>query len=110
MVDAAIPAIANGEVLIQTLYLALEPAMKVLDGKSCRLCVTTGKLVMLCAAMVPGRVIESRNDRLPTGTIVGGSLGWQEYVVTDGKSLPVNVLPNDIDTPGGNGGFWALPA
>ena len=28
MVEAEIPAIANGEALIQTLYLALEPAMK----------------------------------------------------------------------------------
>ncbi len=102
MVDAEIPAIANGEVLIQTLYLALEPAMKGwMENRADY--VSPLEIGDVMRGYGTGRVIECRNDRLPTGTIVGGSLGWQEYVVTDGKSLPVNVLPNDIDTPAAMG-------
>ena len=34
---------------------------------------------------------------LPVGALVAGSLGMQDYSVTDGKSLPVRVYPADTD-------------
>ena len=101
-VETTIPEPGEGEVLLETRYLAVDPAMKGwMENRADY--VSPLEIGDVMRGYGTGRVIESRNDRLPTGTIVGGSLGWQEYVVTDGKSLPVNVLPNDIDTPAAMG-------
>lgn len=101
-VDADMPDIGEGEALIQTLYLALEPAMKGwMENRADYVAPLAIGDVM--RGYGTGRVIESRNDRLPIGTIVAGSLGWQEYAVTDGKSLPVQALPDDIDIPAAMG-------
>lgn len=40
-----------------------------------------------------GEVVESRNERFPTGRIVVGDFGWQLYATSDGRG--VRKVPND---------------
>lgn len=50
-----------------------------------------------------GEVIESNNADFPVGCRVSGSFGWQEYIVSDGKSVALQKVPDDIDLPAAMG-------
>jgi NADPH-dependent curcumin reductase CurA len=43
-----------------------------------------------------GRVIESNHQDFPEGTVVSGGFGWQEYAVSDGKSIPLQSVPSGV--------------
>ena len=76
----------EGQVLLQTLYLSLDPYMRgrMNSGES------YAKPVELGQVMVGGtvsRVVKSRNDRYAEGDLVTAFSGWQEYALSDGGDL-----------------------
>ena len=75
-----------GEVLIKSLYISLDPAMRgwMNEGRSYIEPVQIGA-VMRAGAV--GRVIASQNPGFAIGDHVTGMLGVQEYAVSDGKGL-----------------------
>jgi NADPH-dependent curcumin reductase len=82
----AVPELKAGEVLLQTLYLSLDPYMRgrMSDAPSYAPPVEIG------AVMVGGtvcRVAESRNPEYASGDLVLAYTGWQEYAVSDGAGL-----------------------
>jgi len=86
LVEEAIPIAAEGEILLRTLYLSLDPYMRgrMNDGPS------YAPPVALGSVMVGGtvsEVITSRNPRFRQGELVVGYTGWQEYALSDGKGL-----------------------
>jgi len=86
LVESPIPNPARGEVLVQALYLSVDPYVRGrLTG------VTTyargldlGEVIV---GGVVGRVLDSSDPRYGTDDIVEGMLGWQEYAVAPAKSL-----------------------
>lgn len=88
--DGPMPAVSDGEVLVKTLYLSLDPAMRgwLEDRRSYVPPVQLGETMR---AMGIGQVIESRSPDFKVGDLVQGGLGWQEYVSLAGKLL--RVLP-----------------
>lgn len=77
----------QGQVLLQTLYLSLDPYMRQLMNE---IGPVYAPSVPLGAAMVGGtvnRVVASRNTRFQVGELVLGNAGWQEYVLSDGQDL-----------------------
>lgn len=102
LVEAAVPEVGADEVLLQTLYLALEPAMKGwMENRADYVAPLAIGDVM--RGYGTARVVESNNEKYPVGSIVSGSLGWQEYLVTDGKSVPLQLLPEGVDIPASMG-------
>jgi NADPH-dependent curcumin reductase CurA len=94
-VESEIPSPGEGEALVQTLYLALEPAMKGwMENRSDYVAPMAIGDVM--RGNGTGRVIESNNPDLPVGTVVAGSWGWQEYATVGGKDRPVQALPEGM--------------
>lgn len=87
LVSEPVPTPADGELLLRTLYLSLDPYMRnVMDevgpGYAPR--------VELGATMVGAtvsRVVASRNRDFREGDLVLASAGWQEYAVSDGSGL-----------------------
>ncbi len=85
-VESAMPHAGRGEVLVQTLYLSVDPYVRGrLTG------VTTyargldlGEVIV---GGVVGRVLETNDPRCNAGDIVEGMLGWQEYAAAPAKSL-----------------------
>lgn len=77
---------ADQEVLVKTLYLSLDPAMRgwMNEGKSYIAPVQLGE-VMRAGGV--GKVLESRHPRFNPGDYVSGTLGVQEYATLDGKGL-----------------------
>src|SRR4029077_13304105 len=77
---------SDGEVLVRILYLSLDPAMRgwMNDRKSYIAPVGIGEVMRAGAG---GRVIKSKNPRFGVGDHVVGTLGVQEYAVSNGRGL-----------------------
>ncbi|WP_176926716.1 NADP-dependent oxidoreductase [Actinokineospora alba] len=82
----------DGEVLVRTLSLSLDPAMRgwMNDARSYIPPVGIGE-VMRAAGV--GRVVASGDERFAEGAYVSGAVGVQEYAVLRGDDL----LPVDLD-------------
>jgi NADPH-dependent curcumin reductase len=89
--EEAVPALQDGQVLVRSLYLSLDPANRgwVREGGSYRDEIPLGA-VMEGGAV--GVVEESKHPKFQAGDNVQGMFGWQEYVVSDGKGI--TKLPN----------------
>jgi NADPH-dependent curcumin reductase CurA len=76
----------EGEVLVKTRYLSLDPAMRgwMNEGRSYIAPVQIGE-VMRAGGV--GEVIESRHPAFRASDLVYGTLGVQEYATLDGKAL-----------------------
>ena len=87
------PVLGEGEVLIKTLMLSFDPAMRGwMDDKPSYLPPVAINEPMRASGI--GQVVESNDDALPVGTLVQGILGWQEYSVAGPTSLfPPSALP-----------------
>lgn len=75
-----------GEVLIKSLYISLDPAMRgwMNEGRSYIEPVQIGAVMRASGV---GRVIASQNPGFAVGDHVAGLLGVQEYAISDGKAL-----------------------
>jgi NADPH-dependent curcumin reductase CurA len=82
---------ADGGVLVQTMALSLDPAMRgwMNEGKSYIAPVGIGE-VMRAGGV--GRVISSRDTRFSVGDMVSGGLGVQEYAHFDADALKTSGL------------------
>src|SRR5688572_14018492 len=80
----AVPEPADGEFLLRTEYISLDPAMRgwMNEGRSYIPPVGIGEVMR---AGVVGQVVASRNDRFAEGAHVVAMTGAQEYAVSDGK-------------------------
>src|SRR5271167_1875897 len=80
IVEAAVPEPADGQLLVQNIYMSVDPAMRPrLAG------ATTLNEAMLGGAI--GRVLKSRNAAFNVGDHVESMNGFREYFVSDGKGL-----------------------
>lgn len=86
LVEQPIPQPREGEALIRSIWLSLDPYMRgrMRDAASYAPSVALGDVIV---GGVVGRVVESRTPAFAVGEIVEGPLGWQEYAVSDGRNL-----------------------
>jgi NADPH-dependent curcumin reductase CurA len=80
IVEAEVPEPADGQLLVQNIYMSVDPAMRPrLAGQ------TALNEAMMGGAI--GRVLKSRNPEFNVGNHVESMNGFREYFVTDGKGL-----------------------
>ena len=86
LVEAPIPALANGEVLLRSMYLSVDPYMRgrMTGIRTYADPVNIGQ-VMVGGAV--GKVVQSLNSQFQPGDVVSGYWGWQEFAVSDGRGL-----------------------
>jgi NADPH-dependent curcumin reductase len=84
--EEAVPALADGQLLVRNIYLSLDPTNRVWmnDADSYLPKLPLGA-VMRGGAI--GVVEESYNPKFAPGDIVQGLLNWQEFAVSDGSGL-----------------------
>ena len=85
--EAAVPAPDEGQVLLRTLHLSLDPYMRNMMDEVAPIYTTS---VPIGAAMPGGtinRVVASRHPRFSRGDLVLGNAGWQDYALSDGRDL-----------------------
>ncbi|MFT4615140.1 MAG: NADPH-dependent curcumin reductase CurA [Bacteroidia bacterium] len=97
-VDVPMPSIGEGEVLVQSRFLAVEPAMK--GWMEARVDYTAPiELGGVMRGWGNGIIAESNNPDFLVGTPVSGMLGWQRYVASNGKNIPLQPLPDGVSPP-----------
>jgi NADPH-dependent curcumin reductase CurA len=76
----------DGKLLVKLLFISLDPAMRgwMNEGRSYIPPVEIGAVMR---ALAVGRVIASENPKYAVGDHVSGSLGVQEYAVSDGEGI-----------------------
>jgi hypothetical protein len=86
LVEAPVPALADGQVLVRHHYLSLDPYMRgrMNDGKSY---VQPQPLDAVMIGGTVGEVVESRHPGFAAGDKVVGMGGWQQYSVVDATQL-----------------------
>src|SRR3954447_20013500 len=94
--DAPVPQPADGQVLLRTLYLSLDPYMRgrMNEGPSYAPPVSIGQ-VMEGGSVA--EVIESRSPKWNRGDIVLSYSGWQQYV---GRAIEIGRRPATFKTTG----------
>jgi NADPH-dependent curcumin reductase CurA len=86
LVETPIPELKDGEFLARSMYLSVDPYMRgrISQAKSYAAGVEIGG-VMVAGGVA--RVVESKNPNFTAGDIVDVYMGWQEYVVSNGKGI-----------------------
>jgi NADPH:quinone reductase len=86
IIEAEMPQPGDGEVLLRTLYLSVDPYMRgrMSDRKSY---VAPFDLNEVINGGVVGQVVESRFPALQAGDLVIGELGWALYSTAKGPAL-----------------------
>jgi len=106
LVEKEVPALQDGEVLVQVRYLSLDPYMRgrMDEAKSY---AAPQKLDEVMIGGTVGEVVESKNPAWAKGDLAVGMGGWQQYFVSDGKGLtkvprglPESVFLGAVGMPG----------
>jgi len=86
LIEAAIPEIGDGEILVRNLYMSVDPYMRARmnDAKSY---VPPFQIDKVLEAGVVGEVVKSQNPKFKAGDVVVGMLGWENYSKSDGADL-----------------------
>jgi NADPH-dependent curcumin reductase CurA len=90
LVETQVPDAADGQVLVENLYMSVDPAM--------RPRLTAGQdldVPMMGGAL--GKVVQSKHADFAVGDLVSNRLGFREFFVSDGKGL--TKLNPDPDLP-----------
>ncbi len=92
-VEEKIPELQKDQILVRTIYLSLDPTNRIWmsDMDQYLPPVQIGDVMR---GLGIGKVIQSKNPKFKEGSYVNGVLGWQEYVVSEGRGAwPLTVLP-----------------
>ena len=112
----SVRAPAEGEVVIQVLYLSLDPAMRGWMNDSKASYIPPVGINEVMRALALGKVTASKNPKFAVGDHVTGLLGVQEYAYSNGQGLtkvdpklaPLPVYLGTLGMPGMTGYFGLL--
>jgi NADPH-dependent curcumin reductase CurA len=94
LVEAPIPTPADGQVLVRTHFLSIDPYMRRMMGGGHGQYANPLKPGDVMIGRGVGVVIDSRHPDFKPGDAVQSEFGWREHVVLDGRGL--RKLPADL--------------
>jgi len=102
----ALPYLEDGQLLLKTLYLSLDPYMRgrMSDAPSYAAPVQIGE-VMTGGAV--SRVEQSRHPKFQVGDLVVGVTGWQSHSISDGRNIIP--IPSGLPSPSMALGVLGMP-
>ena len=68
LIEEELPDLEDGQITIEALYLSPDPYQKLLSGALKTPCTMMGSVV--------ARIIQSKNEKFPTGSMVVSNHGW----------------------------------
>jgi NADPH-dependent curcumin reductase CurA len=86
IVEAPVPALLDGQVLVRNIYLSVDPAMRGWVSAVANYAEPVA-LGSVMRSLAVGRVEESRQADFRPGDYVTGMFGWQDYAVVEGKTI-----------------------
>lgn len=94
--ESAVPEPGEGDALIKTLYISLDPTNRVWMVADSYLPKVEEGAVMRGLGL--GQVVASNDEKYPVGDLVVGPIGWQDYALTS-QSPGLTVLPRGTGLP-----------
>ncbi|MGH6999700.1 MAG: zinc-binding dehydrogenase, partial [Phenylobacterium sp.] len=90
VIETQVPDAADGQVLVENLYMSVDPAMRprLTAGQDLNVAMMGGAL---------GRVVQSKTPDFAVGDLVSNRNGFREFFTSDGKGL--TKLAADPDLP-----------
>ncbi|NDG42354.1 MAG: NADP-dependent oxidoreductase [Betaproteobacteria bacterium] len=85
--EEEVRALQDGEVLVQNLFISLDPAMRGWMNDNKASYIPPVGLGEVMRALAVGKVLESRNPKFAVGDHVSGLLGVQGFAISDGAGL-----------------------
>jgi NADPH-dependent curcumin reductase len=85
--EASIPEPKEGQVLLRTLYLSLDPYMRQVMNEVPPVYAASVPLGQTMPGGTVSRVVASRHPQFHVGDLALGSAGWQELALSDGSEL-----------------------
>ena len=85
--QADVPEPGEGQVLLRTLFLSLDPYMRNLMDEVAPVYARRVEVGSPMVGGTVGRVVASRHPRFREGDLVLGNAGWQDYALSDGSDL-----------------------
>jgi NADPH-dependent curcumin reductase CurA len=93
--ESSLPEVGPGQILIRNEYLSVEPAMRGWVNAAANYSTPVGIGEVMRAFSV-GKVLVSRHRDYAEGDSVVGMLGWQEYALSDGRSIARKIEETDL--------------
>src|SRR3954447_6927637 len=86
IVEAPVPGLSDGQVLVRNIYLSVDPAMR---GWVSAVANYSDPVALgaVMRSLAVGRVEESRTSDFHPGEYVTGMFGWQDYAVVDAEAI-----------------------
>jgi NADPH-dependent curcumin reductase CurA len=85
--EADVPTPNEGQVLLRTLYLSLDPYMRQVMNEVGPIYAPSVKLGEPMIGGTVNRVVASRHPQFRAGDLVLGNAGWQDYALSGGDDL-----------------------
>jgi len=106
LVEAPLPALAQGQVLLRSMFLSVDPYMR---GRmtGVRTYADPVDIGQVMVGGTVGKVIHSTNPQFRVGDVVSGYWGWQEFAISDGRGL--QKLDTSIAPPSTALGVLGMP-
>lgn len=95
VISAPLRELREGELLVRNEFLSVDPAMRGWVNAAANYSDPVG-IGDVMRSFAAGTVIATRNPQYAEGDRVMGMLGWQEWAVTDGKSIRRKVVESDL--------------
>jgi NADPH-dependent curcumin reductase CurA len=86
IVEAPVPDLSDGRVLVRNIYLSVDPAMRGWVSAVANYSEPVA-LGAVMRSLAVGRVEESRSSEFDPGDYVTGMFGWQDYAVVDAEAI-----------------------
>src|SRR6202000_2915087 len=91
-----VPSPRDGQVLLQTIYLSVDPYMRELMNEVPPVYAPSVGVGETMVGGTVSRVVASENPKFTVGNLVLANAGWQDYAISDGTDL---MLLDDTDHP-----------
>ena len=95
LTNAPLRELREGELLVRNEFLSVDPAMRGWVNAAANYSDPVG-IGDVMRSFAAGTVIATRNPQYAEGDRVMGMLGWQEWAITDGKSIRRKVGETDM--------------
>jgi NADPH-dependent curcumin reductase len=92
--ESAVPALNEGQVLVRTLFLSLDPYMRNVMDEVAPVYTSSVPIGGVMVGATVGQVVASNNSSFHRGELVLANGGWQEYSISSGNDLsPLGEMP-----------------
>jgi NADPH-dependent curcumin reductase CurA len=85
--EAVVPMPDDGQVLMRTLYLSLDPYMRQVMNDVGPIYAPSVRLGQPMPGGTVNRIVASKHPLFRVGDLVLGTAGWQDYALSDGRDL-----------------------